>query len=70
MARYGFWSPEFVKRGHRTSYWSTPDGGEVEICFVGATTSNPTAWPDVEMRGEVVEFLRHGQRSLNPPASD
>lgn len=66
MAKFGFWSQEFVKRGHRTCFWSTPDGNEIEVCFIGTSTTPPTSWPDVKLKGEVVDWLRHGQESLMP----
>jgi hypothetical protein len=67
MKRYAFWSDQFVQRGHRTQVWSTIDGKEIEACFVLATATAPTTWSDIKSLGEVVEWVRNGQRSMSPP---
>lgn len=64
--RYAYWSNQYVSRGHRTQVWSTPDGREVEACFVLATDVPPNTWPDIEHLGEVVEWIRTGRHSLRP----
>jgi hypothetical protein len=65
--RYAYWSDQYVSRGHRTQVWSTPDGKEIEACFVLATATPPSSWSDIKHLGEVVVWLRHGQRSIVPP---
>jgi hypothetical protein len=65
--KYAFWSAEYVSRGHRTQVWSTPDGRELEACFVLTTDKAPNSWPDIELLGEVVEWVRNGQHTLRPP---
>ena len=67
IKRYGFWSAEFVRRGHRTDVWTTPAGAELEVCFVGTSTTAPNAWPDIVLLGEVVEWKRQSQVSIRPP---
>jgi hypothetical protein len=66
--RYAYWSDQYVSRGHRTQVWSTPDGGELEACFVLATETPPNTWPDIRALGEVVGWVRNGQHSIRPPA--
>lgn len=66
--KYAFWSDEYVSRGHRTQVWSTPDGKEIEACFVLLTEIAPNTWPDIKSLGEVVAWVRNGQHSLRPPA--
>ncbi len=67
MKRYAFWSQDYVNRGHRTQVWSTPDGGELEACFVLTSEKAPNTWPDIQALGEVVAWLRQGQNSMRPP---
>lgn len=65
--KYAYWSDQYVRRGHRTQIWLTPDGKELEACFVLVTDTPPKTWPDIKMLGEVVEWVRYRQRSERPP---
>jgi hypothetical protein len=67
--KYGFWSEEFVRRGHRTAIWSQPDGSEVEICFISDSETPPKTWPDLTLVGEVTDWRRQGQHSVIPKDS-
>jgi len=66
--KYAFWSDQYVNRGHRTQVWLTPDGQEIEACFVLGTETAPNTWPDITSLGEVVRWIRNGRHSMKPPS--
>lgn len=62
--KYGYYSATAVAQGSSTVWWSTPEGGEVEICTITLDASGDSfKWSDKEFRGEVVAFTRYGQPS-------
>ena len=61
---YGFYSQESVNKGNASFVYSTPDGGEVEVTLVNQNKDGWSgyAWKDTVPMGEVVKYLRIGQR--------
>ncbi len=59
---YGFYSAKAVERGCGTSFYSTFDGGEVEVTAVQKDRdSKPDNWDDRQFVGEVKQWLRRGR---------
>lgn len=67
MIRYGVYSKTAAAE-QGTLIYGCPKGSEIEVT---AVVGDPTArtWPDAELRGEVVKFLRFGRPGrLTPDA--
>lgn len=44
-----------------TVFWSTPEGGEIEVTGVTSTDAHGYWWTDVVFVGRAVEWVRDGQ---------
>lgn len=60
---YGVYSAEAAAMCHMTYIWQRPDGTEVEVTAVYIRPNDPAVlWPDAVWLGEVLTYLRPGQR--------
>ena len=62
----GVYSEQAIAQGYGTNFYSTPDGGEVEVHLVYPPDQvSDYNWPDKEIRGPVFQWLRSGKVDLN-----
>lgn len=59
--RVGWYSHQMAAE-YGSSVWSTPDGREVQITTATFGEDHKTGWSDISRVGEVVAFVRDGQR--------
>lgn len=62
---HAFYSAQMARQYPDTIvYWRDRDGNEIECTCVGEGENHGTNWPDIEDRGEVVEFARREHPAL------
>lgn len=60
--RHGWYSKKMSGQSRGTSFYRTPDGGEIEVTNVNYSPTEPsTGWDDDTYVGEVTEWLRKGR---------
>ena len=60
---YGWFSNKQRELGG-TVWYSAPDGSEVEVTMVTKTSKHNTGHADMACVGEVVKYLRKGERGI------
>lgn len=55
---HAWWSDQMAAVVRSTSIYSTPDGREVETCYVTDSPIQHSQWPDIVYLGEVTCWLR------------
>ena len=59
---HGWYSKKMSNQSRGTSFYRTPDGGEIEVTNVNDSPTEPsTGWDDDTYVGEVTEWLRKGR---------
>lgn len=58
---HAWWSEKMAKVVPSTAIYATPDGREVETCYVTDSPNQCSDWPDIKYLGEVTQWIRTGR---------